>query len=62
MNANDILEAEQEAKRFLQRVGELRAAGALTNNPSYLYGSAASGAVRRASMDLTRSLAKMRKG
>lgn len=62
MRGVDVLEAEQEALRFLARVQALRETGGLDNNPSYLYGSAASGAVKRASMDLTRSLAKMRKG
>jgi hypothetical protein len=56
----DVGIAEQEAKRFLARVKELKAAvsdadGSLWSNPKE------TGAVRRASMDLTRALSAMRK-
>lgn len=50
----------EEAKRFLQRATELQAAH---NRPDreYLDGNPIEqGAVRRASMDLTRSLSKLR--
>ena len=65
MRPSDIKQAEQEAKRFLDRVKDLRESGALpqviTKESNWgLCGSAGTGAVRRASLDLTRALAKMR--
>ena len=61
MNRADIVAARKEARRFLDLSGkamdELNA-----RDPKYDWasGTAVSGALRRASMDLTRSLAKMR--
>jgi hypothetical protein len=54
-----ISTAEAEAKRFLQRVKTLKD---LCGNNEYAisYGNKETGAVRRASMDLTRALADMR--
>ena len=65
MRKNNILEAKAEAKRFLGRVGELEAAMQRewpNDTPSYTSGllPRECGAVRRASLDLTRALAKMR--
>ena len=58
---NDNLEAAiTEAQRFLQRAKELRQER--RDEPYYsLVGTRASGACRRASMDLTRALADLRK-
>lgn len=59
MKENAIIEAKAEAERFLKRVE------ALMNDPfdwpKMRWGSANTGAVKRASMDLTRALAKMRR-
>lgn len=59
MNMKKIKEAKAEAMRFLRKVAELEAAEG--DNAEILWGSKQSGAVRRSSMDLTRSLAEMRK-
>lgn len=66
MTPNQVLEAEAEAKRFLGRIKQLRDAGGLSQtgdrrNWPILGLPKETGAVRRASMDLTRALAKMRK-
>jgi len=54
-----INEAESEARRFLDRVQDLK--DAIGNNQFAVdFGSKETGAVRRASMDLTRALARMR--
>ena len=53
-----IASAELEAVRFQQRVRELRQA--IRDNPESR-NPVERGALRRASMDLTRALAKMRK-
>lgn len=50
-----IREAEAEAERFLVRVTELR-----ESKEPEIYGGPLHAALRRASMDLTRSLAKLR--
>jgi hypothetical protein len=60
VNANSVNHAIAEAKRFIQRAeawkkAENDRAQSYYNNPKE------SGAVRRASMDLTRALADMRK-
>lgn len=57
MNKKNIAIAKAEAERFL------RAVRAYNENPPELdfIGTKESGAVRRASMDLTRALAAMRK-
>lgn len=60
MNLGSVNKAECEARRFLRAVDEwkkveLEKAEPYYNNPKE------SGAVRRASMDLTRALAEMRK-
>lgn len=57
MRKEYIEEAEAEAKRFLKRVQAYRDA-----DPRYNWQSPCeSGALRRASMDLTRALTKMRR-
>lgn len=57
MNVTTIKSAEREAKRFLAAAKATQDA-----HPSgQIWGSKESGALRRASMDLTRALAEMRK-
>ena len=60
MTFEEIQKAESEARRFLEKVEEY-----YQTNPSkegyILVGTKETGAVRRASMDLTRQLAKMRR-
>lgn len=60
MNRAKINAAVLEAKRFLSRHKEYESAIKTLNGYSYI-GTKESGALRRASMDLTRSLAEMRK-
>lgn len=62
--ADDIKAAEAEAKRFLERVAEWRKAQRPKTYALGTYTPAApreSGAMKRASLDLTRALAKMRR-
>lgn len=59
MKTNAINIAESSARIFLQRLGDLRKA--LTEDQYAASGSRQSGALRRASMDLTRALADMRR-
>lgn len=67
MNDKSIDRATAEAKRFLERAKEWKAA---TKDPDWIGGDGykyypsapkQSGALRRASLDLTRALAEMRK-
>lgn len=59
MNIELIKTAEAEAKRFLERAAEARKR---LNIDSYAkYGCRETGAVKRASLDLSRALADMRK-
>lgn len=58
MRYNDIKEAQGEAERFLKRVDEYITVHKNTDQP---YSSKEGGALKRASLDLTRALAKMRK-
>lgn len=77
MQLKDVKKAEAEAKRFLERVNELKEAtkGFMRSHwdskqekhipgkmfdSDYFYGSKESAALKRASMDLTRALAKLR--
>jgi hypothetical protein len=63
LNKETIIEAENEVKRFLQRLKELKETEEYKAESSRysISGCTESGAVRRASMDLTRALAKLRK-
>lgn len=64
MTKEQIATAEAEAKRFLKRVADWRKAQGTYENNGHTFSLATpreSGAVRRASMDLTRSLAAMRR-
>ena len=58
MNITTIKVAEREAKRFLAAA---KATEAVATPGGQVWGSKESGALRRASMDLTRALAEMRK-
>jgi len=61
MNRQRIQEAEAEAERFLARVADLLARAQEDGDFTAIEcGSPESGALRRASMDLTRALARMR--
>lgn len=66
MRPSDIKKAEIEAKRFLERIEELRSGNQLpkiiVEANWHLTGSKETGALRRASLDLTRALSSMRKG
>ena len=57
MNKSKLHKAMFEAKRFYEKAKELDKEG----KDTYFTGSALSGAVKRASMDLTRALADLRK-
>lgn len=72
MKTADLNTAIAEAERFLQRARALQKEIHGNDDPvmkladrnlvsSYIWGSAASGACRRASMDLTRALAELRR-
>lgn len=63
MRPKKVDEAANEAKRFLDRVRKLKAAVGSThwNGNEHIWGSKETAAVRRASLDLTRALAEMRK-
>ena len=56
---NRVTEAEAEARRFLARVKAWRLSG---NMDGYITGCKHRGAVKRASMDLSRALTQVRKG
>lgn len=60
MKIENLKEAIEEAQRFLKRAEDLRKK--TSKESAYVYGGfpKESGSVKRASMDLTRSLAKLR--
>lgn len=64
MKPSEILKAYRAAKHFIHEVDELRRTERdnflMKNRNCSLWGSMQSGSVRRASMDLTRALARMR--
>ena len=61
MKIKNILEAKLEAKRFLERLEVVEKNQITTENINKeTRSSKETGALKRASMDLTRSLAKMR--
>ena len=63
MNGAKIKTVKQEITRLVARIKELEAAELELKNINYSWGMLPreSGAVKRASMDLTRALAEMRK-
>ncbi len=60
MDKEKLNEAVFEAKRFLKRVDELKRKSN-KEDKHYFWQPKETGAIRRASMDLTRSLASLRK-
>jgi hypothetical protein len=63
MNKEQVTEAELEVRRFLKRLEALKATDEYKAESAKwgISGCTESGALKRASMDLTRSLAKLRK-
>lgn len=71
MNYKKIKAAKEEVQRFLQRIKEwektlspsTNSANVVHTDPDsiYNYGNKASGAIKRASLDLTRVLAELRR-
>lgn len=61
MNNEKITQAVREAKRFLEKHKEYAESLSQTEHGYGIFGTKQSGALRRASMDLTRALAEMRK-
>ena len=59
MNNKTVRDAMAEAERFIKRAK--RVVGDSTENEYIYFGTADTGALRRSSLDLTRSLAEMRK-
>ena len=60
MKLSNILEAEREAKRFLARFEELKHSDFKVSLDEVIDAPVQTGALRRASLDLTRALSKMR--
>jgi len=66
MKIENILEVEQEIKRFQKKLKEFKQSDenkhhlTKNNNDTWIRGDKTSGALKRSSLDLTRSLAKMR--
>ena len=64
MKISKILDAQKEAKRFLEKVKKLQATQKWSEQGKcdyLIFGSKESAALKRASLDLTRALAEMRK-
>lgn len=62
MKHSALQSAKAEALRFLSKVEELEKNDTTENTKwSYMFGNKHTGAVKRASMDLTRALAELRK-
>ena len=63
MNLKSVLEAEFEAKRFLEKLNDVRKTQdvVFTKEKNWFDTSKETAALKRSSMDLTRSLAKLRK-
>jgi hypothetical protein len=61
MNVDSLATAAQEARKFLRLVKIVQEEHKALNSTFLVCGGKNSGALRRASMDLTRALAEMRK-
>jgi hypothetical protein len=59
MNAVTVAKARRAAVRFIEAVNDVEQA--MKDNPTLFYGSRETATLRRASMDLTRALADLRK-
>lgn len=62
MNIEDILQAQEEAERLINSIQELIEHRAHNNTKSDICYGMYAATIKRRSMDLTRSLSKMRKG
>jgi hypothetical protein len=66
MKTKTLIESIMEAKRFIEAAKKAHARNSIDYpgqiQKEYIYSSKESGAVRRASMDLTRKLADLRAG
>ena len=62
MNKDTLQSAMDEARRFLERAVQLQKAEQSPQRKEYDYNPIEQGAVKRASMDLTRKLADLRLG
>lgn len=60
MDLEKLKEAKSEAKRFLKRVDEFEKRVSKEGTHSWNWGLKESGAVKRSSMDLSRSLSNLR--
>lgn len=61
MNLKGIVKAEKEANRFLSAVKEVREEARDQSYTSFICGTKRTAALRRVSMELSRSLAEMRR-
>lgn len=61
MNGQTLRQAIKDAKRFLKLANEVLVESESDTSLLFITGSKTTGACKRASMDLTRSLAEMRK-
>ena len=61
MNIQNIREAKEEAQRFLKKVEDVEARYAKESKSMFLCGCSETGAVRRASLDLSKALSEMRR-
>ena len=59
MNGDTLAAAKEETRNFLDSVLDLEQR--ISRDGDYAYGTKESGAVRRASLDLTRALAELRR-
>lgn len=62
MNIEDILKAQEEAERFIASVQDMLEDRAHNNSKSSIVYGMYGATIKRRSMDLTRSLSKMRQG
>ena len=60
MNKTNILEAQSEARRFIKACDKALERLRKDNYDYFIVGTSESGACRRASMDLSRALSKLR--
>lgn len=61
MRRQEIVNAVEEARRFLIRAEDVLGSKSDTDSETYYGGSKGTGALRRASLDLTRALAELRR-
>jgi hypothetical protein len=61
MKVEDVMFAQREARRFMEKVEDFLSNPMATEGSKIGVGTRASGALRRTSLDLTRALAEMRR-